>query len=329
MTLRLLIPSTTLKLLLPLAAACTAKGAGGGDTGASDPHGDTDPDTDTDRGPGDDGDGDGVTAAAGDCDDTDPGVFPGARERCNGIDDDCDGVPHEGEVDADGDGDLDCTACDAAGLWPAADSVADTVALEALASTHFSGTACDDYAVARTFMFLVLDNNDGVVEGVYTGATFDVGQSTPDWDIVNTEHVWPRSDGAGAEPQECDLHHLLVADATANTRRGNVPFGMVARAESWSEGGSTLGEDDAGRPVFEPRDAVKGDIARAVLYFASRYGDGIAIETQLDDDRLETFRAWHSSDPPTLREQQRSLRIAEEQGAANPFVVCPALVDAL
>jgi endonuclease I len=53
------------------------------------------------------------------------------------------------------------------------------------------------------------------------------------------------------------------------------------------------------------------------------------VETQLDDDRLAVFRAWHAADPPDLAERQRSLRIAEEQGAANPFVVCPALVDAL
>ena len=35
-------------------------------------------------------DGDGVAACAGDCDDDDPRVSPGAMERCNGGDDDCD-----------------------------------------------------------------------------------------------------------------------------------------------------------------------------------------------------------------------------------------------
>ncbi len=55
-----------------------------------------------------DADGDGV-AGADDCDDSDPAVGPGAEERCNGIDDDCDGEVDEGVlaaflVDADGDG---------------------------------------------------------------------------------------------------------------------------------------------------------------------------------------------------------------------------------
>ena len=56
--------------------------------------------------------GDGFVADAGDCDDTDAAVFPGAPEWCNERDDDCDGVPDDppttGDgawyVDADGDG---------------------------------------------------------------------------------------------------------------------------------------------------------------------------------------------------------------------------------
>jgi hypothetical protein len=47
---------------------------------------------------------------AGDCDDSDPDVHPGAEERCNGTDDDCDGIADERAVDApawhrDADGD--------------------------------------------------------------------------------------------------------------------------------------------------------------------------------------------------------------------------------
>ena len=42
-----------------------------------------------------DGDGDGVSVGDGDCDDTNAAVDPGATDRCNGIDDDCDGVVDE------------------------------------------------------------------------------------------------------------------------------------------------------------------------------------------------------------------------------------------
>ena len=39
-----------------------------------------------------DEDGDGFSVADGDCNDDNDRVFPGANERCNGIDDDCDGL---------------------------------------------------------------------------------------------------------------------------------------------------------------------------------------------------------------------------------------------
>ena len=59
-----------------------------------------------------------------DCDDANPRVFPGAEERCNGVDDDCDGTVDVGAVDAvdwfaDADedgfgaGEVVHTACDA------------------------------------------------------------------------------------------------------------------------------------------------------------------------------------------------------------------------
>jgi len=50
---------------------------------------------------------------SGDCDDNRSAVYPGATERCNGLDDDCDGNVDEGFVDGDGDGLLDCQGdCD-------------------------------------------------------------------------------------------------------------------------------------------------------------------------------------------------------------------------
>ena len=44
----------------------------------------------------------------GDCDQSNPDLNPDGAEACDGLDNDCDGFLIEGEVDSDGDGDLDC-----------------------------------------------------------------------------------------------------------------------------------------------------------------------------------------------------------------------------
>ena len=85
------------------------------------------PPTDTDGGPPTDidADGDGFSEIDGDCVDTDPSIFPGAEEVCDGVDNNCDGEVDEGfspvtyfpDTDGDGHGDSDisvesCTPLD-------------------------------------------------------------------------------------------------------------------------------------------------------------------------------------------------------------------------
>ncbi len=66
-----------------------------------------------------DDDGDGYTEDDGDCDDTDPGAYPGAIETCDGVDQNCDGTDDDTgrywytDSDRDGYGDID-VAIDAA-----------------------------------------------------------------------------------------------------------------------------------------------------------------------------------------------------------------------
>lgn len=58
-----------------------------------------------------------------DCAPADPLVYPGALERCNGVDDDCDGTVMDETGDADGDGYAPCGGdCDdrAAAVHPGA-----------------------------------------------------------------------------------------------------------------------------------------------------------------------------------------------------------------
>lgn len=270
-----------------------------------------------------DDDNDGVDACT-DCDDAEPLRFPGAPEICDGLDDDCDGQPHEGEVDLDGDGELDCAACDQAGFWiPTRDLDGD--ALISMLVGLIEPQWCADYSDATDYMFLELDRDPvtSEVECVYTGRRVVVGVSKPDPTDFNTEHTWPQSLGAESLPAKCDLHHLYPTDSDANNTRAAHPFGEVTGAISWEEGGSKLGDDSAGNTVFEPRESHKGNVARSMLYFAHRYG------YPLTASELALYKAWHAADRVDPTEQGRSFSIAGAQVVPNPFVTCPELVEEL
>ena len=80
----------------------------------------------------DDLDGDGQTIDQGDCDDRDADTGPGAPERADGVDNDCDGAIDEDTIVSDDDGDgfseVDGDCDDAlATVHPGADPVADVL----------------------------------------------------------------------------------------------------------------------------------------------------------------------------------------------------------
>lgn len=264
---------------------------------------------------------DGYTADV-DCGDNDPERYPGAPERCNGLDDDCDGQLARNEQDDDGDGVADCWACDEAGFWSDLWYVEDAVALRTALEARTNGLTTCDYTAARRYMFTRVDKNaDGNVEGVYTGVLVPVGSNLPDSAVMNTEHTWPQSEGAANPPAECDIHHLYPTDTDANAARGNLPFGVVTANPDWSDGGSKRGRDATNTQVFEPRDVHKGNVARSMIYFSMVYGYSIP------STRLDLFKQWDLADPIDNTERQRSLDIAEYQAHANPFAVCPGMAE--
>lgn len=202
-----------------------------------------------------------------------------------------------------------------------------------------------DYLKAKKYMFSVADNAGcGSGPGVYCfysqvcvpgagehGASYKEpgdanGDGIRDSDGMNAEHVWPQGFFNEAKPMKSDLHHIFPTFITVNNMRGSQPFGEVASPVYGTNSGSALGDDG-----FEPYDGVKGDVARAMLYFVVRYHD-----REIDDgadyadfwrDRVQMFLAWNRQDPPDAGERRRNGLIAAYQGNRNPFVDDHALAD--
>ena len=105
---------------------------------------------------------------------------------------------------------------------------------------------------------------------IYTGRSIPKTSVYPDW---NREHVWAKSHGFPDESDYAytDAHHLRPADESVNADRGNLDFDNGGTQHP--EATDCYYDSDS----WEPRDEVKGDIARMMFYMSTRYeGDGDA-----------------------------------------------------
>ncbi|MFE7897536.1 endonuclease I family protein [Streptomyces sp. NPDC057424] len=160
------------------------------------------------------------------------------------------------------------------------------------------------------------------------------GGDTGDW---NREHVWAKSHGGfgTSTGPGTDIHHLRPSDVRVNSIRGNKDFDNGG--SGFTDSGGSLTDSDS----FEPRDAVKGDVARMIFYMAVRYegGDGWAdleVNGQVGNGsnpymgKLSVLKAWHQEDPPDAFEQRRNDVIHDSyQHNRNPFIDHPEWVEAI
>lgn len=144
----------------------------------------------------------------------------------------------------------------------------------------------------------------------------------PDPKVINTEHTWPQSrfGGVSRDFQKSDLHHLFPSDTQMNSNRGNSPFGEVVKATVALKCPiSTAGANKDGDFVFEPPVGHRGNVARALFYFAVRY------KLHIDPTQERALRKWHEQDPVTDQDRERNDEIEALQGNRNPFIDHPEL----
>ncbi|MEV4411378.1 endonuclease [Catellatospora sp. NPDC049609] len=160
------------------------------------------------------------------------------------------------------------------------------------------------------------------------------GGGVDDW---NREHVWAQSHGdfgTSAGPGT-DLHHLRPEDVTVNANRGNKDFDLGGSAAAEAPGNYTDADS------WEPRNAVKGDVARMIMYMAIRYegGDGwpnLEMNNVTGNGsvpylgKLSVLLQWHQQDPPDAFEKRRNQVIFDSwQGNRNPFIDHPEWAAAI
>lgn len=160
-------------------------------------------------------------------------------------------------------------------------------------------------------------------EGLYCGAHFGAYDRG-----YNIEHVYPMSWVTKAlrcgdrdrcrhhserfNQIESDMHNMYPARRELNKMRGAFPFREIP-GEAWAVAGCDFEVDYRARAV-EPRPAVRGDIARAMLYMADRYG------LEIYERQRRMLLDWHRDDPPDDLERRRNRLIGEVQGNRNPWI---------
>lgn len=175
------------------------------------------------------------------------------------------------------------------------------------------------YDRAKEVIFKKLDNHNGEVCCVYSEDNCLRTSSVPNHKVMNVEHTWPQSHGARGTAKS-DLHHLFPTTSSINSTRSNFPFCEVAEVK-WEGEGSKMGRNDRGTICFEPPEHHKGDVARAMFYFAIRYNYDI------DSPQEKVLRKWHHQDPVDKDELDRHKRIVDFQHNINVFIENPELVD--
>ncbi|MFV0305668.1 MAG: endonuclease [Moheibacter sp.] len=180
------------------------------------------------------------------------------------------------------------------------------------------------------------------------GESDQCGNYNSEADCWNKEHIFPQGFFNQQLPMRSDLHQVLPTDGYVNNRRSNYPFGEVGSTSWTSTNGSKVGNSVTPGftgTVFEPIDEFKGDIARILLYFATRYENEVtsgswdnpdsSVSNPLngtndqvyEDWYIDLLLSWNEQDPVSDKEIFRNNKVHDIQGNRNPFVDHPEWVN--
>lgn len=239
-----------------------------------------------------------------------------------------------------------CFPESSAQLYPglSGEDLADAIRHDYTPNELLNDTEVKDTLYAR--IFAVQDTVHCIYSGLprYLPDGVDPSQwlygSGTETESINLEHAWPQAKGAGeGKDGNTNMYHLFPSRSGINSDRANFPFSEIndQQTQKWyfknvemgSKPVSNIGvysEFFPGR--FEPREEVKGDIARAMFYFWTIYrDDALEADPSFFSLQLDDLCMWHELDPISAEEILRNNLIAAYQdGKHNPFILDCSLV---
>ena len=233
-----------------------------------------------------------------------------------------------------------------AGYYDPADGLTGTALKSALHSI-IDGHTEYSYTSSSTDVWDILKqtdkdpNNSNNVLLLYTGWSVNAAQEYNSGAGWTREHVWAKSRGnfGTSKGAGTDVHHLRPCDVSVNSARNNRWFDNAPT--QYIDGGvPTDSYYSTTDWIWEPRDAVKGDVARMLFYMVVRYEGGsgepdLELVDYLPSNNsttdpihaiLSTLLQWHLDDPVDSYEINRNDVIYSFQNNRNPFIDHPEYV---
>ena len=180
-----------------------------------------------------------------------------------------------------------------------------------------------------------------LVELIYSGDKINGAQEYNNGSGWTREHIWAKSRGdfGTSLGAGTDVHALRPCNNSINSTRNNRAFDECINCNKVNYQGSPSGNfTDNNLWTFEPRNEVKGDIARMLFYMATRYEQEDGVDLELDDtirsntDKLPkhgvltTLLYWNEIDSVDEKEERRNEIIYSKfQKNRNPYIDYPEL----
>ena len=193
-------------------------------------------------------------------------------------------------------------------------------------------------------------NDTSKIIDFYTG--WSISNKWDGGDTWNREHVWCQSLSGelyGTNYAGSDIHHIRPLISSINGARNNGLYtdrescGSSISLTEYFYNGKSTGCYNKGQDYWEPRDSVKGDVARIIMYMYMHYSNEVSANESYvaaNNDDAEGLRItnivytsqkdadacwdllikWNALDPVDVFESNRNDYCASVTGVRNPFI---------